>query len=161
MEHTDGRRYVRWGVVSDTHGIFRSRIADIFSGVDHIFHAGDIGKPAVLRDCEAIAPVTAVPGNVDISAWYPGLQKEVITELAGKRVLLLHDPYALDLDPAAAGIDIVIHGHTHKPYARQKKGVWFINPGSAGPQRFLSPVTVAVIEIGATVTVKHFPLKGD
>lgn len=161
MAYTDSGRSVRWGVISDTHGMFRSAVQDVFRDVDHIFHAGDIGKPAVLRSCEALAPVTAVLGNVDIPAWYPGLQKEVITEYGGKRVLLLHDPYALDLDPAAAGIDIVIHGHTHKPYARQKKGVWYINPGSAGPHRFLLPVTVAIIEVGTTLSVRHFSVKGD
>ena len=161
MGHTDDRRCIRWGIISDTHGIFRSEITDIFRDVDHIFFAGDIGKPAVLRECEAIAPVTAVLGNVDIPAWYPGLQKTAIVESAGKRVLVLHDLEKLDLDPAAAQIDIVIHGHTHKPYARQKKGVWFINPGSAGPHRFLRPVTVAVVKIGERLSVEHVPLQAD
>ena len=157
----DGKRCVRCGVISDTHGIFRSTVTGIFHDVEHIFHAGDIGRPSVLRELEAIAPVTAVLGNVDIPAWYPGMEKTACIEIAGKQIMILHNPDELDLDPAAAEIAVVIHGHTHKPYARRKKGVWYINPGSAGPHRFLRQVSVAVLTLGETVSVEHFPVLGD
>jgi putative phosphoesterase len=161
MEENDGKRCVRCGVISDTHGVFRSKIAGVFHDVNHIFHAGDIGRPSVLRELESIAPVTAVLGNVDIPAWYPELQKTAIAETAGRRIIVLHNPEELDLEPGTAQIDIVIHGHTHKPYARQKKGVWFINPGSAGPHRLLHPVTVAILKLGEKISVEHFSVQGD
>ncbi|MBN1761148.1 MAG: metallophosphoesterase family protein [Chitinispirillaceae bacterium] len=161
MEENGGKRCVQCGIVSDTHGVFRKKIGEIFRGVDHIFHAGDIGKPSVLREFEAIAPVTAVLGNVDIPAWYPELQKTAITDIAGKRIMVLHNSDDLDLDPGSAGIAVVIYGHTHKASARQKKGVWYINPGSAGPHRFFNPVTVAVMKIGEGIAVEHHSVQGD
>jgi uncharacterized protein len=153
--------HIRCGIISDTHGMFRSNIIRVFRDVHHIFHSGDIGKPAVLRELETIAPVTAVLGNIDIPAWYPELQKTAIFKIGGKRIMVLHDLNELDLDPAAAEIDIVIHGHTHKPHARNKKDVWYVNPGSAGPHRFMHPVTVAVLEIGDEITVRHIPVQGN
>lgn len=148
-----------FGCVSDTHGAYRPEIAACFEGVDAIFHAGDIGKPVVLRELNAIAPVVAVRGNVDIPSWFPELQKEVIVEVGTRRIALIHNLYELDSDPGAAGIDIVVYGHTHKAAARRRKGVWYINPGSAGPHRFLSKAQVAVMELGEKVSVRHFSLR--
>ncbi|PYO39979.1 MAG: hypothetical protein DMD29_07110 [Gemmatimonadetes bacterium] len=56
---------MRLGVISDTHGLLRPEIFDIFKAVDHILHGGDVGKWAILKDLEALAPVTAVYGNTD------------------------------------------------------------------------------------------------
>ena len=161
MENQNAKPCARFGIISDTHGIFRSAIREIFNGVEHIFHAGDMGKPLVLRELEKIAPVTAVLGNTDIPSWYPGIRKTVLTELHGKSIMILHNPDGLDLDPSAAKIDAVIHGHTHRPYARRKKNVWYVNPGSAGPRRFMLPVSVAVMAVGSAISVEHFTLRGD
>ena len=38
----------RIGVISDTHNFLDPRIPALFTGVDHILHAGDIGLPAIL-----------------------------------------------------------------------------------------------------------------
>jgi putative phosphoesterase len=152
---------VRIGIISDTHGIFRSKIVEVFDGVDHIVHAGDIGRPLVLRELEKIAPVTAVLGNTDIPSWFPELQNTALVEIAGKKIMVLHILDELDTDPAAARIDAVIYGHTHKPHARKRGNVWYINPGSAGPHRFLSPVSVAVMKIAEVISLEHYTLHGD
>ena len=58
-----------------------------------------------------------------------------------------HDVNQLDLNPVAAGLQAVISGHSHKPSIRMQDGVLYLNPGSAGPQRFKLPVTVARLYI--------------
>ena len=45
------------GVISDTHGLYRPEISEIFNGVDYIIHAGDVGGIWVLDKLKEIAPV--------------------------------------------------------------------------------------------------------
>src|SRR5437868_13545000 len=75
------------GVISDTHDHFDSRVPDIFNGVDHILHAGDIGLPWIILELEQIAPVTVVLGNNDAGLHYK--ETEVI-ELAKRKFLIHH-----------------------------------------------------------------------
>ncbi|MDA2932062.1 metallophosphoesterase family protein [Nitrospinae bacterium AH-259-F20] len=53
------------GVISDTHGFCHPRVFQLFEGAELILHAGDIGDETIITDLEAIAPVTAVFGNID------------------------------------------------------------------------------------------------
>lgn len=147
------------GIISDTHGLFRQDIKDLFADVDHILHAGDIGRPAVLRELAAIAPVTAVVGNTDIPKWFPQLPVDVIVEVRNHRIMMQHDLDKLDPDPGVAQIDIIVYGHSHKPYVKRKNGVLYINPGSAGPRRFMIPVSVAVLSLNDEITVKHHTVR--
>jgi uncharacterized protein len=59
----------------------------------------------------------------------------------------LHDLKTLRFDPAAAGIDAIVSGHSHVPKIDEVDGVLYLNPGSAGRQRFKLPITLATIEI--------------
>lgn len=158
MSYTIEKTNAKIGLISDTHGLLRPEAIDRLTGVDLILHAGDIGKPSIIRDLEAIAPVIAVVGNTDVAAWYPQYTRTALAEVGEHRLYLLHKIDDLDLDPVEAGIDAVIYGHTHKPTAHQRKGVWYINPGSAGPHRFMLPVSIAIMEIGDAVSVKHHTL---
>jgi len=60
---------------------------------------------------------------------------------------MLHDVKRLDLNPEAADIAAVVFGHSHKPLVEWRRGVLFLNPGSAGPRRFQLPVTLAWLKI--------------
>lgn len=111
-------------------------------------HAGDVGKPEILEKLREIAPVIVVRGNVDTDAWASGLPETTVAEGSSASIYILHDVNALDLDPAAAGFQIVISGHSHKPQRGERKGVLYINPGSAGPRRFHLPITVARLNLG-------------
>lgn len=135
------------GVISDTHGLLRPEVAPAFSGVDRILHAGDVGGTDVLRALSEIAPVTAVRGNTDSGRWADGLPEADAVAVGAATLYLLHDVAALDLNPAAAGFQAVVFGHSHRPRMRENGGVWYINPGSAGPRRFDYPVTVALVEV--------------
>ena len=64
-------------------------------------------------------------------------------EVGGHTLYVIHDLGELALDPAAAGFSAVLSGHSHRPLVEERKGVLFVNPGSAGPRRFSLPVAVA------------------
>ena len=60
---------LRIGIISDTHGSLDPRAYTALADCDHIIHAGDICGPAILRELEALAPVTAVLGNNDFDEY--------------------------------------------------------------------------------------------
>jgi uncharacterized protein len=130
------------GVISDTHGLLRPEALDALRGADHILHAGDIGAPGILDRLAAIAPVTAVRGNIDKDAWAKRLPKTEVFEAGGISIYILHDLAELDLKPKVAGFSVVVSGHSHIPKQEMHDGVLYFNPGSAGPRRFKLPVSL-------------------
>ncbi len=138
---------LRVGVISDTHGLLRPQAMDSFQAVEHIVHAGDIGKPGIVEALSEIAPVTAIRGNVDVADWALIYPEEASIELVGRRILVLHDRKQIDVVPGQSGIDIVISGHSHRPGVETLEGVLYLNPGAAGPRRFRLPVTLALMEL--------------
>ena len=135
------------GVISDTHGLLRPQALRALEGSDLIIHAGDVGDPKIIDQLKAIAPVFAVRGNVDTDAWAQALPETEAIETDAATIYVLHDVHALDLNPASAGFQIVVSGHSHKPGQTESDGVLFLNPGSAGPRRFDLPVTVARVDL--------------
>ena len=142
----------RIGIISDTHGLLRPGVADLFANVDHILHAGDVGGEHVLRALRELAPVTYVGGNNDDGS--DGLDIVRVT-LGGMRILLTHilpkpeKPRAeviasLKKQPA----DVVVFGHSHLPHNEVIHGVTFFNPASAGPKRFSNPILVGLLDNG-------------
>ena len=142
------------GVISDTHGLLRPEALAPLAGVEHILHAGDVGDVAILDALREIAPVTAIRGNVDSWGECAELPATDVVELAGKLFYLVHSVGELDIDPVAAGVAVVVSGHSHRAGIEMKKSVMYLNPGSAGPRRFSLPVTVALVTVGETVTAK-------
>ncbi|OGB25474.1 MAG: YfcE family phosphodiesterase [Burkholderiales bacterium RIFCSPLOWO2_02_FULL_57_36] len=138
---------MRIGLISDTHGLLRPEATQALQGVDHIIHAGDIGNSSILEQLADIAPLIAVRGNNDFGAWADALPTEKTLELGGATLYVLHDVNELDLDLQAAGIQVVISGHSHSPLISTQNGVLFVNPGSTGPRRFKLPVSLAFLEI--------------
>jgi len=136
------------GLISDTHGMLRDEALEALRGSQLIIHAGDVGKPEILMALRRLAPVVAVKGNIDKASWASELPATAMVEANGATVYVLHDIQELDLDPAAAGIQIVVSGHSHQPKRSERSGVLYINPGSAGPRRFRLPVAVARLDLG-------------
>ena len=141
---------MRIGVISDTHSLLRPEAIAALRGSDRVLHAGDVGDPGILDSLREIAPVSAVRGNVDRGPWAAALPETELVEVEGLSIYLIHDLGQLDLKPEAAGIRVVIYGHSHQPKIEEKNGVLFINPGSAGPRRLHLPVSLGrlVIEKG-------------
>ena len=140
----------RLGLISDTHGVVHPKIAEVFAGVDHIIHAGDVGGDHVLRALRKIAPVTYVRGNNDDGA--EGYDV-VRMELGGLRILITHilprpskpgKHVARSL--ARERADVVLFGHSHLPHDEVVDGVRYFNPASAGPRRFDYPTSVGLFD---------------
>jgi len=141
---------MRVGVISDTHGLLRPQAIRALRGSEHIVHAGDVGAHEILEELKAIAPVTAIRGNIDEGA-RAELRETELVELGGVSIYVLHDLTKLELKPAAAGIKVVISGHSHVPKQETRDGVLYFNPGSAGPRRFQLPITVGRLLIAGGV----------
>ena len=135
------------GLISDTHGLLRPEALAALQGCERIIHAGDIGKPAVLDGLRALAPLEVIRGNIDTADWAQALPERLDLQVGDLLVHVLHDLKALDIDPQAAGIDVVIAGHSHQPKIEQRDGVLYINPGSAGPRRFRLPISLALLRL--------------
>ncbi len=154
---------MRIGVVSDTHGRFDPAIPRLFRGVDAILHAGDIGTLDVIRALEAIAPVLAVEGNNDHFRRFP-IQR--VEQLAGRRILVRHIFGELhQIGREQKGLverlrpDVVVFGHSHRPYRARFGPTLLFNPGSAGPRRFTLPRTVGLLcFLPARITTRILPL---
>jgi hypothetical protein len=143
------------GVISDTHGKMHPRVFDFFAGVDHILHAGDIGKPEIITELRSIAPVTAVYGNVDSFPLVGQFPERVIISFEGVKILMTH---IVD-DRTVQGIrrlihntnepevSIVVYGHTHEARIDIVENVLLLNPGSAGPARWKTKPSVAILNI--------------
>lgn len=131
----------RIGLLSDTHGYYDPRIAKLFSEVDEIWHAGDVGDYEVILQLNYIAPVIAVYGNIDgtpIRSRYPGHQR---LKREGLDIWMTHiggypgnyDRRVRDViykDPP--GLFISGHSHILKVIPDKKGGFLHMNPGSAG-----------------------------
>jgi len=135
------------GIISDTHGLLRPEASEQLRGVDHIIHAGDIGGPEVISALRDLAPTTAIRGNIDKGKWADDHPHTEWLKLGGRSIYVLHNLNELDLDPAAAGIDVVVSGHSHLPKIETIEGVLYLNPGSAGPRRFTLPIALATLEL--------------
>ena len=135
------------GLISDTHGLLRDEALRALEGSELIIHAGDVGRSEILTALGAVAPVVAVRGNIDKGAWASKLPVTAVVEAGLVNIYVLHDVHELDLDPAAAGFQIVVSGHSHQPGREERGGVLYINPGSAGPRRFRLPMTVARLDL--------------
>jgi uncharacterized protein len=135
------------GLISDTHGLMREEALRALRESDLIIHAGDVGKPEILNALKALAPVVVVRGNIDTGEWARALPTTAVAETEAATFYVLHDLQQLDLDPKAAGFQVVVSGHTHKQNHTKRGGVLYLNPGSAGPRRFDLPVTIARLDL--------------
>jgi putative phosphoesterase len=144
---------MRLGVISDTHGMLRPEVFDVFREVDHIFHAGDIGSLSLLTELEALAPVTAVYGNTDdwdVRAQVPRVAK---LQLDGFEIVVTHgdqfgSPTPDALYAAFPDAEIILYGHTHKPLLTLVDlVVTVMNPGAAGQRRFDILPSVGILEL--------------
>jgi putative phosphoesterase len=140
---------VKIGVISDTHNFLDPRVLELFAGVDHILHGGDVGLPWLILKLEEIAPVTAVLGNTDDPSHRYRLTETV--ELCDRKFLVHHivNPRALD-EALEKRIEreapkVIVFGHTHKPFSEEVGGILFFNPGYAGKSRFGMERSVAIL----------------
>ncbi len=158
------RPEARVGLISDTHGHLSPEVFRVLAGVERVIHAGDVQDPDHLRDLEAIAPVTAVSGNVDGHVVRAVAPDEAVVEAAGVRIAVIHGhqvhpDYRL-LPARFPDAKVIVHGHTHVPRCEAVGDVLIVNPGAAGRAQKGYPASVAILEIRKGVpTVQHVDLE--
>ncbi len=144
---------MRVGVIADTHGLLRPEVFAVFQEVDHILHGGDVGTWEILTDLEALAPVTAVFGNVDPPELRARLAQIATVQLDGFDIIVTHgdqfgSPTPAKLHEAFPRAEIIVYGHTHQPLLELvDKTVTVMNPGGAGPARFGLAPSVGIMEL--------------
>lgn len=146
------------GVISDTHipttaGSLPTKIFDVFKGVDMILHAGDIVELSVLDELAAIAPVEAVAGNMDSSEVHRKLPAKKVINIGKYRVGLIHGKYKIDIQREMIrkefdDVDIIVYGHSHRPFWGKVGDVYFLNPGSPTDIVHAPFHSVAILDAG-------------
>lgn len=151
---------LRVGLISDTHGLLRPEARAFLAGSDYIVHGGDICDPRILEDLATLAPVTAVRGNNDRGPWAEGIREVEYLKVGETFIYAIHDLSQIDIDPGAAGVHVVVSGHSHRPRVERRDGVLYVNPGSSGPRRFTLPIAAGELLIGGgevTARIVEFP----
>lgn len=143
-----GRKVVTIGVISDTHGLLRPEARSVLASVDRIIHGGDLDDRQTLQWLSCLGSVTAVKGNCDRGSWAKTLPFDTALSVEGLGIYVIHDLGALTIEPKAAGIAVVVSGHSHRPSEEWRDGVLYFNPGSAGPRRFNLPISMGKLHIG-------------
>ncbi len=153
---------IRIGLISDTHDLLRPQAINFLRGSDFIIHAGDIGDSEIIEELARLAPVTVVRGNNDAGAWARTLPETELVKIGGIFIYVIHDLAQLDIDPIAAGVQVVVSGHSHQPVIEHRDGVIFVNSGSAGPRRFKLPISAAELVVaGSSVSARLVELTNE
>jgi putative phosphoesterase len=115
---------MRIAVIADTHDRFPPGLPARLAGADEIWHLGDVCEPSTLVEFEQLGkPLHVVLGNNECHNLWP-LELRLVCE--GTRCYLTHIPPG----KAPAGVDLVLHGHTHVPRDEtDERGVRWLNPG--------------------------------
>src|SRR5882672_701052 len=150
LAHMNAANALRVGVISDTHGLLRPEARNFLVGCDYIIHGGDVGSSDILEVLAAIAPLIAVRGNNDNGACAARLRDTELVRVGNVFFYVIHDVEELDIDPGAAGVRVVVSGHSHQPKIEERSGILYVNPGSCGPRRFKLPISVGEITVSGS-----------
>lgn len=146
------------GLISDTHGLLRPDVHSALAGVELILHAGDVGGEDILHELRTIAPTFAVRGNTDEPA--PYLEDEIVRDIGGITIHVSHGHAFGPLTPerllARYPHDVLVYGHTHKPFLLKWEGRLVVNPGAAGQRRFDLLPSVARLRIAGGAAEVEF-----
>lgn len=139
------------GLISDTHGLLRPDVFDVFKDVELIVHAGDVGGDDILDELQTIAPVYAVRGNTD-PIDNPRLPESRRLHLGDAWLHVSHG-HEVGARPetllATYDADVIVYGHTHRELITYEGSRLAVNPGAAGARRFNLMPCVGILTIGS------------
>lgn len=137
-------------VISDTHGLLRPEALALLADAPLILHVGDVDRPAILHELNKIANTVVVRGNVDHGDFGEALPVTEVVDISGRLIYMRHIVQDIDIDPATAGFQIILSGHSHQPGIETRSDVTYLNPGSIGPRRFTLPISMAWLTVTDT-----------
>jgi putative phosphoesterase len=147
---------MRIGLMSDTHSLLDPKILEYFAEVDEIWHAGDIGDPAVAAQLADFKPLRAVYGNIDEPSLRQIYPEDLLFECAGLRVFMTHiggypgrynTRVRKIIDQFKPQLYICGHSHILKIMPDQKRSLLHINPGACGQHGFHKVRTIVRFSI--------------
>lgn len=144
-------------IVSDTHGRHGNldEVLEREGKIDMLLHLGDVEDDEHYIEAIAECPVHMLSGNNDFFSYLPG-EKEI--KIGRYRVFMTHGHgYYVSMNTRrlreaakARSVDIVMFGHTHKPYIDVEGDLKIINPGSLSyPRQEGRQASYVVMEINA------------
>lgn len=158
------------GVMSDSHDNMPQiqKAVDLFNArnVEHVIHAGDFGAPFTFRVLKHLkGGFTGIYGNNDgeklllqkLSAGRVFKQPHIL-ELAGRKIVVVHEHHIVDALAASGHYDLVVYGHTHEPDVRTAGKTLVVNPGETGGWLY-GKSTVALVDLAA-LTAEIIDLNG-
>ncbi len=147
------------GVISDIHGNLSAEAERALEPCDLILCAGDVERPSILMEFDALAPTVAVLGNCDTSLRGMDIPFTASPRIGGVRFFMTHRPE--DIGTPAEDVRVVVHGHTHIPREERIGNVLYLNPGSASKPRGGSVKSIAriIIDAGKVASVEFVDLE--
>lgn len=160
------------GVISDTHlpdaeEDFPEKLLEALRKVDLIIHAGDHCELRFLNKLKSIAEVKAVAGNRDSYQLKKKLKDKLTFELEGKKISVIHGHQfrgrniLQGLNYSFGDSDIIVFGHTHRPFNERMSDKLFFNPGSPTDKRLEKNHTFGIIEIEEEIKAEIKILKEE
>jgi hypothetical protein len=159
---------IKIGVIADTHIPIASpclpkTMLEGLKEVSFIIHAGDLVTLSLLRELEKIAPVYAVYGNMDSCEVRKALPQKRELKFTHFRIGIIHgdgkpSDLHIRLRKEFGEIDIIIFGHSHKPFKQMVDGALMFNPGSPTDRIFTSINTFGIIELNKGIKARHIQI---
>lgn len=144
-------------ITSDTHLQLGARLPtpllELAERADHVIHAGDLVRLDVVDTLAALAPITAVAGNVDDGDVAARLPERATVELDGVQFGIVHDAGPgrgrhERLRECFPDASVIVYGHSHLPeLERFDDDVWIVNPGSPTQRRAAPNHTMCWMEL--------------
>ncbi len=135
-------------VISDTHDN-KTAIQEAFKQIEEMgitltLHLGDIISPFVSDFIREVytGDLKIIIGNNDGEKFYlkkkfeaNGFEfyelKPVILEIQGRKIIMMHEPIAVESLARSGDFDIILYGHLHKIDNRKIGETLILNPGEA------------------------------
>ncbi|RCW54179.1 metallophosphoesterase family protein [Halanaerobium sp. ST460_2HS_T2] len=160
------------GVISDTHlpgadQDFPKKLIEELKNVDLIIHAGDHCELRFLNKLKSIAEVKTVAGNRDSYQLQQKLKDKITFETAGRKISVIHGHQfrgrniLQGLNYSFGDSDIIVFGHTHRPFNEKVSDKLFFNPGSPTDKRLEKNYTFGIIEIDEEIKAEIKILKEE
>lgn len=144
-------------IVSDTHGRHGNldEVLEREGKIDMLLHLGDVEDDEHYIEAIAECPIHLLAGNNDFFSYLPR-EKEI--KIGKYNVFMTHghgyyvsmNTKRLRDEAKARGVDIVMFGHTHRPYIDVEGALKVINPGSLSyPRQEGRRASYVIMEINA------------
>ena len=151
-------------VLSDTHIPYAAsqlpkKVCEVLEQSDAIIHAGDYAAESVIDTLQSFADFYGVRGNMDSIAIHNRVPAELIINLGGFAIGVMHGegkPDGLEERVLASfknkKLDAIVYGHSHQAKNEMRNGILLFNPGSPTDSRFAAFHSMGILTLEDTIT---------